>query len=126
MSAPLDGMTVLVVDDHYDSVEMIVEYLRSFGAIGIGVRSAKAAMGYATTARFDVVLVDLHMPDEDGRWFLRELRASSAPSAQAPVFTVSGAAQLVGQNEGFAGHFMKPVDLDAVVTALAALPRRPG
>jgi DNA-binding response OmpR family regulator len=121
---PLAGLTVLVVDDHYDTVEMLVEYLRHVGAIVIGLRTAKAAMAYATTARFDAVLADLRMPDEDGRWLLRELRTSNTPSAQAPVFAVSGESRdEPSQIEGFAGYFLKPVSLDALVAALAALPR---
>ena len=33
----LGGLTVLVIDNHYDTVEMLVEYLRSVGAIVLGV-----------------------------------------------------------------------------------------
>lgn len=122
---PLNGLTVLVVDDHYDTVEMLVEYLRSVGAIVIGIRTAKAAIGYARTARFDAVLVDLRMPREDGWWFLRELRASRTASAQAPVFAMSGERHDdPDPAAGFAGYFFKPVDLDALVTALSALPAR--
>jgi CheY-like chemotaxis protein len=123
---PLAGLTVLVVDDHYDTVEMLVEYLRAFGAIVIGLRTATAAMGYAMSARIDAVLVDLRMPGEDGRWLLRKLRSSNAPSAQAPVFVVSGESRdEPSQADGFAGYFLKPVNLDALVAALSALPRRP-
>jgi DNA-binding response OmpR family regulator len=123
---PLDGLTVLVVDDHYDTVEMLVEYLRSVGSMVMGVRTAKAAIGYASTTRFDAVLVDLRMPHEDGWWLLRELRASGTVSANAPVFAVSGEHHdRPDPAAGFAGYFLKPVDLDALVTALSALPRRP-
>jgi DNA-binding response OmpR family regulator len=124
-SEPLQDPTVLVVDDHYDTVEMLVEYLRSFDAIVVGLRSAKGAMGYAMTARFDAVLIDLRMPGEDGRWFLRELRTSNAPSRDAPVFAVSGERHdRLDELEGFAGYFFKPIDLDKLVTVLSALPRR--
>jgi DNA-binding response OmpR family regulator len=114
---------VLVIDDHYDTVEMFVEYLRSVGAIVVGVLSAKTAIAYAMTAGFDAVLVDLRMPGEDGRWFLRELRGSRAPSAQAPVFAVTGRHDQPATAEGFAASFLKPVDLDTIVATLAALPR---
>jgi CheY-like chemotaxis protein len=125
-SEPLQGLTVLVVDDHYDTVEVLVEYLRLEGAMVLGVRSPKTAMGYAATTRFDAVLVDLRMPDEDGHWLLRELRTSQTPSAQAPVFALTGEqGHEPLRDEGFAGHFVKPVDLNALVAALAALPRRP-
>jgi DNA-binding response OmpR family regulator len=91
----------------------------------IGIRTAKAAMGYAMTARFDAVLVDLRMPGEDGRWFLRELRASGMLSADALVFAVSGErGDEARQDDGFAGYFLKPVDPDTLVATLAMLPRR--
>src|SRR5205823_6420562 len=110
---PLDGLTILVVDDHYDSVEMLLEWLRPAGATVLGARSAKAALGFAMTHEFDAALVDLRMPNEDGWWFLRELRASRTPSAEAPVFAVSGERHDLGDPEGgFAGYFLKPIDLD--------------
>jgi CheY-like chemotaxis protein len=71
------------------------------------------------------VLVDLRMPDENGRWFLQKLRSSGMPSARAPVFAVSGdRADEPGQADGFAGYFLKPVELDALVAKLQTLPRQ--
>jgi CheY-like chemotaxis protein len=71
------------------------------------------------------VLVDLRMPDEDGRWFLQELRSAGTASAHAPIFAVSGdRADEPGQADGFAGYFLKPVELDALVAKLQTLPRQ--
>ena len=125
LSETLDGLTVLVVDDDYETVHMLVEYLRSHGASVMGIRNAKAAMRYATTARVDAVLVDLRTPDADGRWLLRELRRSQTPSARAPVFALGGERRVApSPDDGFAGHFITPVELDMLVAALAALSRR--
>jgi CheY-like chemotaxis protein len=124
-AAPLQGLTVLVIDDHCDTVEMFVEYLRLEGAIVLGVRSAPAALTHAAGTRFDAVLVDLLMPGEDGRWFLRALRSSGTPSAKAPVFAVSGGdAGAPGEADGFAGFFLKPANLETLVAKLRALPRQ--
>jgi DNA-binding response OmpR family regulator len=121
----LQGLTVLVIDDHYDTVDMLVQYLRFEGAIAVGVRSARVAMTCAADTRFDAVLVDLRMPDGDGRWFLQELRSSGASSAHAPVFAVSGdRADESGQADGFAGYFLKPVAFDALIAKLQTLPRQ--
>jgi CheY-like chemotaxis protein len=106
-SEPLQGLTVLVIDDHYDTVEMLVEYLRSFDAIVIGLRSAKAAMGYAMTARFDAVLIDLRMPGEDGRWFLRELRNSNAIPGSAGVRNQRGTARYAPRTWRFCGLLLQ-------------------
>jgi CheY-like chemotaxis protein len=120
---PLHGLTILVVDDHPDTVEMMQEYLAACGATALPAFSAKAALVLAETLVVDAALVDLRMPGEDGRWFLRELRASGTASANAVVFALSGEACRPEPASGFAGSFLKPVDLDALVAALAMLPR---
>jgi len=124
---PLVGLTVLVVDDHRDTVDMLREYLDSAGATVVGADSAKTALAFAETHVLDVVLVDLHMPGEDGWWFLRELRTSRVVSAASvPVFAITGERHDLPDDpaSGFAGYFLKPIALDALVAALAPLPRR--
>ena len=124
---PLVGLTVLVVDDHRDTVDMLREYLDSAGATVVGADSAKTALAFAETHVLDVVLVDLRMPSEDGWWFLRELRASRVVgAASVPVFAITGERHDLPDDpaSGFAGYFLKPIELDALVAALAPLPRR--
>ena len=124
---PLDGLMILVVDDHRDTVDMLREYLYSAGATVIGADGARAALAFAETHVLDVVLVDLRMPGEDGHWFLRQLRASrTVRTAQVPVFAITGERHdlPVDPASGFAGYFLKPIELDALVTRLALLPRR--
>ena len=42
-----------------------------------------------------------------------------------PMFAVSGERHdLPDPETGFAGHFLKPINLDTLVATLAALPRR--
>ena len=121
----LAGLTILIVDDHADTVDMFREYLAACGATAVGARSAKSALTIAGALVIDVALVDLRMPDEDGRWFLRELRASGTCSANAAVFALSGERHdRLDPISNFAGYFLKPVDLDRLVTTLATLPRR--
>ena len=124
--AGLHGLTILVVDDHADTVDMFREYLAGCGATVAGASSAKSALAIAESLVLDAVLIDLRMPDEDGLWFMRQLRASATASANVPVFAVSGERRdRLDVASGFAGYFLKPVDLDALVRTLSALPRRP-
>ena len=121
----LRGLTILVVDDHRDTVDMLQQYLTLCGAEVIGAGSAKSALAILEPYVLDAAVVDLHMPREDGWWFLRQLRVSLTLSAQAPVYAFSGERHdQLDPASGFAGYFFKPVDLDALVAALAALPRR--
>src|SRR6267378_7383255 len=106
---PLVGLTVLVVDDHRDTVDMLREYLDSAGATVVGADSAKTALAFAQTHALDAVLVDIRMPGEDGHWLLRNLRASRVLGvAQMPVFAISGERHDAPPSDsGFAGHFLK-------------------
>ena len=50
-------LTILVVDDHRDTVDVLSEYLYSVGATVVGAGSAKAALALTETHVLDVVLV---------------------------------------------------------------------
>jgi len=103
----------------------VLEYFAASGATVLGAANARAALELTTTHVHDVVLVDLRMPREDGRRFLRELQASQTASANVPVFAVSSERHdRLDPQSGFSGYFVKPVDRDALVSVLAALPRR--
>ena len=125
---PLDGLTILVVDDHQDSLDMVEQYLSAFGAGVLSSDTAKGALVLAESHVVDAALVDLRMPHGNGWWFLRQLRASRTASAEATVFAISGDHHDPGDcAREFAGFFLKPVDLDdldRLVAVLAALPRR--
>jgi diguanylate cyclase len=122
---PLEGLTILVVDDHVDSVEMLQEYLRSVGAHVAVATSAKAALAITETLQIDAALVDLRLPCENGEWFLRQFRTSHVRgAATVPVYAVSGWPQdRLEPESGFAGYFVKPIDLDALVATLQPLRR---
>jgi len=121
----LQGLSVLVIDDHADTVDVLLEYLTAQGATALGAGSAKAGLAIAETHVLDAAVVDLRMPREDGWWFLSQLRASPTASAHAPVYAMTGERHdYLDPASGFAGYFFKPVNLDALVIALAELPRR--
>jgi CheY-like chemotaxis protein len=124
-SRSLQGLSVLVIDDHADTVDVLLEYLTAQGATALGAGSAKAGLAIAETHLLDAAVVDLRMPREDGWWFLSQLRASPTASAHAPVYAMTGERHdYLDPASGFAGYFFKPVDLDSLVAALADLPRR--
>lgn len=126
MLRSLHGLLVLVIDDHSDTVDVLLEYLTAQGATALGAGSAKAGLAIAEARVLDAVVVDLRMPRQDGWWFLSQLRASPTASAHAPVYAMTGERHdYLDPASGFAGYFFKPVNLDALVAALADLPHRP-
>jgi PAS domain S-box-containing protein len=132
-ATPLDGITVLAVDDEADAREWMRVVLEATGATVLLAASAPEALSLAAVHFPDVVLSDIGMPGQDGYEFLGRLRAMEAPSAP-PVPAVALTAY--GRREdrqralaaGYQLHLPKPLlpeELVAAVTALAGGPARP-
>ena len=85
----LQGVSVLLVDDNADMLEVERRLLRESGAIVTTADSAEQALQHLRTERFDVLLSDLGMPGMDGYGLIHEVRStlglSSAQMAAAAV-----------------------------------------
>lgn len=82
-------LRVLVVDDH-DINRRAVELILS--PLGCDIATAAdglAALRLCETGRFDVIFMDVRMPELDGRETTRRLRAGSGPNAAVPVIAVT-------------------------------------
>lgn len=81
-------MRVLVVEDEERIVAFIVKALGKGGhdVQGVGTGRAALALATATPPPFDVVLLDLGLPDLDGLAVLAELRAAEV---SIPVIVVT-------------------------------------
>src|SRR4051812_10075391 len=63
----LSGLTILVVDDDYDSLELLAVYVSVCGGRPLPARTAYAALAYVDTApQLDAMITDLKMPGIDG------------------------------------------------------------
>jgi CheY-like chemotaxis protein len=107
-------MRVLLVDDNLLMQQVISRFLMSQNCVVESTSTADEAMQRAGDERFDLVMVDLHLPDRNGDEFLRELRTLPG-YATVPTVAISGlpAHQLsqVALN-GFDAYFSKPIELD--------------
>src|SRR5262249_18547254 len=111
LPAVLRGRTVLVVEDHDDSRELIAGVLESAGARVLAVGTAQEAVDLATDVRPDVLLADLGLPDEDGYVLLTRIRAKFP---EIPALALTAYARAIDRDRalaaGFRQHVIKPVD----------------
>jgi PAS domain S-box-containing protein len=124
----LANVHVLVVDDDVDARELVKRMLEIAGATVSMASSASEAMQRILTARPDVLVCDLGMPDEDGFSLIRKLRVLEESQRSAlPAVALTAYARSEDRTRairsGFQNHLAKPVEpaeLLAVVSGLAA------
>ena len=128
-----DTLRVLVVDDEPAARQVCARALRQDGHHVYEAPDAFTALRLAGRARFDVALVDLHMPDADGDALMRHLRASDPdlglvamtgrPDAAAhDRFFDAGADAFLGKP--YAGLDMVVMTVRAVAGLLPRIPDR--
>ena len=126
----LKGYSVMLLEDHADSRELLIQALRNSGADVAAFSTAGAAFAALDRLRPSVIVADIALPDEDGYSFIRRVRAHSTPAIQAiPAIAVTAYATIPDRAEalavGFQQHFPKPVDPARLIQVIGELNRRP-
>lgn len=125
-SAPGDAPAqVLVVDDHADIREPLVTYLARCGLRAVGAADGKAMRTQLALQHFDLIVLDIMMPGEDGLSLCRHVAATSG----TPVILLTARTGLaervrgleVGADDEFVDNLL---DLDAAAVVSAAQRQR--
>ena len=124
----LKGCSILLLEDHADSRELLIEVLRNSGADVTAFAAAGDAFAALDRVRPSVIVADIALPDEDGYSFIRRVRAHSAPAIQTiPAIAVTAYATIPDRAEalavGFQQHLPKPIDPARLVQAIHELTR---
>jgi two-component system, sensor histidine kinase len=113
---------VLVVDDHIVNRQALTLVLAPLGITPVTVGSAEEGLELLAHERFDVVLMDVYMPDMDGREATRLLRARSGPNQFVPVIAITASATErdweACRAAGMTGHVAKPIEPAQLYAAL--------
>jgi len=122
----LDGMNVLVVDDDWDSRELVTVVLKASGAEVVSVTSAIEALRELALRRFDVLLSDIGMAEMDGYALISQIRQLPAErGGKIPAAALTAYAGIENQRRalsaGYQMHIPKPIGPSELVTAVARL-----
>ncbi|AFY43228.1 PAS domain S-box protein [Nostoc sp. PCC 7107] len=128
-SPNLSGIKVLVVDDEPDIRDLITFILHDYGVDVTAVTSAAAALNELSQSLPDILISDIGMPEVDGYMLIRQLRQRSPQQGgNVPAIALTAYAGEMNQQQaltaGFQLHIPKPVDPDALVSAIASLVNR--
>lgn len=117
--ARLSGVEILIADD-CDDVRRVMEVLLSnAGARVTGVASGRAVVERAADNEYDVVLLDIHMPDLDGISAVTQMRRQGV---RAPLVAVTADATADSRRRcleaGFNEFMFKPFQSDELVNKI--------
>src|SRR5512137_679963 len=118
-------MRLLLVEDDRMIGESLRKALRQCGYAVDWVRDGRAADGTLSTERFDLVLLDLGLPQRDGMDVLQALRARGN---RTPVIVLTArdslASRVQGLDAGADDYLVKPFELDELLARMRAVLRR--
>jgi signal transduction histidine kinase/CheY-like chemotaxis protein/HPt (histidine-containing phosphotransfer) domain-containing protein len=120
------GVRVLLVEDNEMNQQVATELLESAGAAVTVANNGAIAVKLLTEGPprppFDIVLMDLQMPEMDGHTATRLLRADPRFN-HLPIVAMTAHAMVEERQrcleEGMNDHVTKPIDPDALFAALA-------
>jgi two-component system response regulator RegX3 len=123
-AAQAPGGRILVVEDEASISEPFAEALRRAGFEPMLTRTAAGALELAEEAEPDLVMLDLSLPDGDGRDVCRELRRQS--DIPIVMLTARGTEmdKIVGLELGADDYVVKPFSAAEVISRIRAVLRR--
>jgi two-component system OmpR family response regulator len=119
------GPSLLIVEDDAPLRDVLVRSLKAEGFAARAVASARELLEEALVDRPDALVIDIGLPDADGRDLCQALRAQGVG---APVLFLTARDALTDRLSGFSAggddYVTKPFDIEEVVARLQALLRR--
>ena len=122
IAAPIRGARILVVEDNKMNQEVARDFLERAGMVVTIANNGREGVEWVGRMRFDLVLMDLQMPEMDGFEAVRRIRAMPE-GANLPVVAMTAAALLEDRQAtaaaGMSDHVAKPiVPVDLLTTLL--------
>jgi len=118
---------ILIIEDEKDILELLQLYLKREGYNVHVAKDGETGLRKASQERFDLILLDLMLPQVDGLEICRTLR-SGAQTTDLPIIMITAkgeeADRIVGLELGADDYITKPFSPREVVARVKALFRR--
>lgn len=115
---------ILAIDDHPETLDIVVATLRSHGYQVVGLRNPLQGLAMLEKVNPDLVLVDMNMPQMDGKDVVRRIRAHAQYGA-VPIIMFTAEVQPDQKMQGFeAGvddYLTKPTEPEEMITRIESV-----
>ncbi|MBU84263.1 MAG: DNA-binding response regulator [Alcanivorax sp.] len=122
----MENLSILLVEDHRQLAQTVVEFLEQEGATVDYAGNTSLARELVQEHHYDLMLLDVMLPGEDGYSFCQYLRKDLA--LDLPVIFMTSRDQLEDKLEGFDrggdDYIVKPFALPELAARVSALIRR--
>ncbi len=123
------GLRILVAEDNEFNQELVTSLLQKWGHAAVLAGDGKAALAAWEREPFDLILMDLQMPDMDGIAVTKAIRAKeSATNTHVPIVALTAHAMrgdrercLAGGMDAYASKPIRAVELFDVIARLLSL-----
>jgi len=120
-----ERLSILVLDDDWATLHFFERYLVSQGHTVSTIENPHQAMQVLAEKKFDLVCLDLAMPQMTGIEFLQQLREAGN---DVPVLIVTGSSSvdsvMTAVEQGISGYLIKPFTIDELRRAIERVTQR--
>ena len=121
----MNSISVLIIDDEISVLKAVSTILKHEKIDVTCAQSSQEALEALSMQSFDIILLDIMMPEQDGFSLLKELRDTNILT---PVILLSGreedAMQVEGLGLGADDYMTKPFSKTVLVSKIRAIVRR--
>ena len=119
----LNRVRVLVAEDNAINQKIVRIMLQKAGCVVLAVDDGNQAVEAVQTGQFDLVLMDLHMPQLDGLEATRQIRALESKVREVPIIALTASAFTDDRDRclsaGMNDFITKPIKLDFLLEKCA-------
>lgn len=119
---------ILIVEDEHEISELLVENLNALGFHAVAVHDGTGMFAELEKNKYDLILLDIMLPGEDGLSLCRRLRMPETQYEHTPVIFLTALGELtdrvVGLELGGDDYLPKPFEMRELVARIRALLRR--
>ncbi len=107
----MEQINILYIEDDLTAAKYVVEFLEEYGFRVQHTDSIASGISYVKTCKFDLILLDLHLPDFDGFELLKNCNKNHA----IPIIVISAisntSTKIKAFRYGAIDYMVKPIDL---------------
>jgi len=121
----LSGLKILVAEDNDINAKLVDSILQQHGATITLVSNGREAIAASMSHRFDIILMDIHMPELNGVDATKQIRLNQNTARPVPIVALTADAmsedQLAFIDAGMNDVIIKPVNEDLLINKILYL-----